>query len=530
MVVSAHPDASRIGAQIIADGGNAVDAAVAVEFALAVCHPTAGNIGGGGFMVIRLNDGSLDAIDFREKAPGAASRDMYLDEKGEVVDGMSTNTHLASGVPGTVDGMVQAHARYGKLPWERVIQPAIDLAMNGFIVAGKQASSLNSMKRTFLRRNQGEVRFVREIPWREGDTLRQPELANTLMLIRDNGRAGFYEGVTADLVVREMQRGNGIITHEDLSNYKSQWRVPLTGKYRDEYTIISMAPPSSGGVALLQLLGMTGNHNLKEMGFMTAESIHLMAEAERRVYADRAEYLGDPDFYDVPVEALLKGEYLTGRMSDFNADSATPSSQISHGSIQMTESEETTHFSVVDTEGNAVSVTTTLNGGYGNGIVVEGAGFLLNNEMDDFSVKAGVPNMFGLVGGVANEITPGKRMLSSMTPTIVEKNGELFMVLGSPGGSTIITSVFQVIVNVIDFEMSISGAVDAGRFHHQWLPDYISHEKGVIDSILMAKLISKGHQLRDRESIGRVDAILVLPDKKLSGAADPRGDDRACGF
>jgi gamma-glutamyltranspeptidase / glutathione hydrolase len=530
MVVSAHPDASRIGAIVLAQGGNAVDAAIATQFALAVCFPSAGNLGGGGFMVVRLNDGTIDGLDYRETAPATATRDMYLDDSREVVAGLSTDTHLASGVPGTVDGMIMAHQKYGKLPFKELIQHSIDLAMNGFIIAEKQASALNANRKHFLERNVGRVSFVKEELWKPGDTLRQPELANTLTLIRDKGREGFYSGTTADLIVAEMIRGNGIITLEDLINYRSEWRKPVTGTYRERYRIISMAPPSSGGIALLQLLGITQNFDLGGLGFHTPEAVHLMAEAERRVYADRAEYLGDPDFVKVPVQELISGDYLKNRMNNFNPMLATSSAEISHGEITFAESEETTHFSVVDIDGNAVAMTTTLNGSYGNSIVVAGAGFILNNEMDDFSVKPGFPNMFGLVGGDANSISPGKRMLSSMTPTIVEMNGELFMVVGSPGGSRIITSVYQTIVNVIDFEMTIDEAVKAGRFHHQWLPDYISYETGIFDSITVNGLKTRGHELKSSGSMGRVDAILVEANGNRTGAGDPRGDNTACGY
>jgi gamma-glutamyltranspeptidase / glutathione hydrolase len=530
MVVSAHPDASRIGAVVLAQGGNAVDAAIATQFALAVCFPSAGNLGGGGFMVVRLNDGTIDGLDYRETAPATATRDMYLDDSREVVAGLSTDTHLASGVPGTVDGMIMAHQKYGKLPFKELIQHSIDLAMNGFIIAEKQASALNANRKHFLERNVGRVSFVKEELWKPGDTLRQPELANTLTLIRDKGREGFYSGTTANLIVAEMKRGNGIITHEDLASYRSEWRTPVTGTYRERYRIISMAPPSSGGIALLQLLGIAQNYDLAVLGFHTPEAVHLMAEAERRVYADRAEYLGDPDFVKVPVQELISGDYLKNRMNNFNPMLATSSAEISHGEITFAESEETTHFSVVDIDGNAVAMTTTLNGSYGNSIVVAGAGFILNNEMDDFSVKPGFPNMFGLVGGDANSISPGKRMLSSMTPTIVEMDGELFMVVGSPGGSRIITSVYQTIVNVIDFEMTIDEAVKAGRFHHQWLPDYISYETGIFDSITVNGLKTRGHELKSSGSMGRVDAILVEANGNRTGAGDPRGDNTACGY
>jgi gamma-glutamyltranspeptidase/glutathione hydrolase len=529
MVVSDHPQSSRIGVEILKKGGNAIDAAVATELALAVCYPEAGNIGGGGFMVIRTSDGKVDAIDFREKAPADAYRDMYIDKSGKVTNGLSTDTRLACGVPGTIDGLITAHKKYGKLPFKEIIQPAIDLAANGFPVTTKQARSFNNNRKIFIDRNAGKTSFVKDSLWKEGDILMQPELAETLGRIRDFGRDGFYSGLTAELIVKEMERGNGIITGKDLNAYKSVWREPLIGNYRG-YRIITICPPSSGGVILLQLLKMTENYSLKEMGFHTPESIHLMTEAERRAFADRAEFLGDPDFVQIPVGKLLAAKYLTDRMKSFNSKKASASSEIGHGSPEPYQTEQTTHFSVVDSMGNAVSTTTTLNNTFGNSIVVTGAGFLLNNQMDDFSSKPGFPNMYGLVGGEANSIQPGKRMLSSMTPTIIEKDGKLFLVVGSPGGSTIPTSVFQVIVNILDFGMNVQDAVDAGRFHHQWLPDYISYEKKSISSASVKKLELIGHTLKVRNSIGLVNAIQILADGKKVGGADPRGYNVASGF
>jgi gamma-glutamyltranspeptidase/glutathione hydrolase len=529
LVVSAHPESSRIGVSILKKGGNAVDAAVAAELALAVCYPEAGNIGGGGFMVIRTADGRIDAIDYREKAPLKAFRDMYLDKEGNVINGLSTDTHLASGVPGTIDGILSAHKKYGKLPFRDVIQPAIDLAENGYPIPKNQAQSLNSNRKAFTERNFTRSAFVKDSLWKEGDILRQPDLASTLRLIRDKGRDGFYGGKVADMIVTEMNRANGIISLEDLKNYKSVWREPITGFYRG-YKIITIAPPSSGGITLLQLLKMCEIYKLNKYEFHSPAAVHLMIEAERRSFADRAEFLGDPDFVKIPVRQLLDPVYLADRMESFNPEKASLSSEISHGSPEAYISEETTHYSVVDSWGNAVSTTTTLNGGFGNSIVVSGAGFLMNNQMDDFSSKPGFPNMYGLVGGEANSILPGKRMLSSMTPTIIEKDGKLFMVVGSPGGSTIATSVFQVVVNTIDFGMSIQEAVNAGRFHHQWLPDNVAYEKNSIDTLLVKSLEKMGHVMRSRSAIGRVNAIMIMPDGTISAGADPRGLNVASGF
>ena len=527
MVVSAHPSASKVGLDILKKGGNAVDAAVAVQFALAVVYPDAGNIGGGGFMVYRSAAGELATLDFREKAPGNASRDMYLDSAGNAITEKSIFGHLATGVPGSVDGMVKAHARFGKLSWAEVVQPALDLAKNGFPITENQAEGFAEMQESLKKYNPGKAYFIKD-KWAKGDIWIQNDLAKTLELIRDKGREGFYAGQVADQIVAEMLTGGGLISKEDLKNYQAQWRQPIVGNYK-QYKIITMPPPSSGGIALLQLLSSVEEYPLKRYGFNSDSSMQVMIEAERRVYADRATHLGDPDFYKVPQKYLINPIYSKQRMSNFNWEKATLSSDIKAGLVPK-ESEETTHFSIVDREGNAVAITTTLNGGFGSLVFVKGAGFLLNNEMDDFSVKPGTPNMFGLLGGEANSIRPGKRMLSSMTPTILEKNGDLFMVVGTPGGSTIITSVFQTILNTIEFDMGVQTAVNAKRFHHQWLPDEVVVEKGGIDSVIRTKLEKKGYKFRERKAIGRVDAILKTQWGYYEGGADPRGDDTKLGW
>ncbi|MCD6202103.1 MAG: gamma-glutamyltransferase [Bacteroidales bacterium] len=529
VVVSAHPEASRIGKMILEEGGNAVDAAVATGFALAVCYPDAGNIGGGGFMVIRFREGHTAALDYREKAPLRAYEEMFQDAAGHVIPGLSLDSDLAVGVPGSVAGLLKALDKYGLLSLQQVIQPAIDLAEKGFPVTLKQAKRLNQYKEAFLRANRFVPAFVKDVPWKEGDTLVQTDLANALKMIRDHGRDGFYKGPVAKAFLDQIKQDNGWITQQDLDVYRAIWREPLMAVYKN-YKVISMPPPSSGGVALIQLLNMVEPWPIGKWGWNTPESVHVMVAAEKRVYADRARFLGDPDFVDIPVTKLIDKDYCRERMRGFSLKRVIPSDSISHGKPIGYESRETTHYSVVDGEGNAVAVTTTLNRSYGNKVVVKDAGFLLNNEMDDFSAKPGTPNSYGLIGGRANAIEPAKRMLSSMTPTILEKDGQLFMVVGSPGGSTIITSVFQTVLNVTEHHMTMQEAVNAGRFHHQWKPDMIFYEKSALDRLTKDRLKQMGYALKLRSSIGRVDAVRVWPDGKREGGADPRGDDTATGF
>ncbi len=524
MVVAPHALASDVGVEMLKKGGNAVDAAIAVQFAIAVVYPRAGNIGGGGFMVIRLKNGETAALDYREKAPILANRDMYLDSLKNVITNLSTEGHLACGVPGTVAGLFAAHQKYGKLPMATLIQPAIRLAKKGYHISESEANRLRNHQEIFKKHNELPNPFIKN-DWKAGDLLIQKELARTLALIQKKGAAGFYEGETANDIVAEMKQGNGIISKEDLKNYDAKWRTPLIGNYKN-YKIISMPPSSSGGVALLQMLEMVEPFPLSQWGFHSKQAIHVMAEAERRAYADRTEHLGDSDFYKVPLDSLLNDSYLKRRMADFSMEKTTPSNSIFAGNFKMRkETFETTHTSIVDAEGNAVSVTTTLNGNFGNKVWVSNAGFFLNNEMDDFSVKPGVPNQFGLIGAEANSIQPGKRMLSSMTPTIVEKDGKLFMVLGTPGGSTIITTVFQVFLNVAEFNMNLEDAVNAKRFHHQWLPDEILIEKNALDAEKRQALEKMGHKFREVERIAQIKAILRLPDGKWQGVADFREPD-----
>tara|TARA_B100000902_G_C27301631_1_gene913171 strand:+ start:99 stop:1697 length:1599 start_codon:yes stop_codon:yes gene_type:complete len=532
MVSSAHPIASKVGIDILKNGGNAFDAAIAVHFALSVVYPNAGNIGGGGFLVYRLDNGQIGTLDFREKAPIKSYRDMYIDNiDGKLVvdDKRSKIGHLASGVPGSVDGMVKIHEKFGTINWNELIDPSIKVARNGFMITKKQAKGLNNVKELLLNANNHQLSLVNDTQWEEGDLLVQENLAKTLEEIKSSKRDGFYKGKVAKLILDEMKSGGGIISQTDLDNYSSVWRDPIIGYFKN-HKIISMGPPSSGGIALVQLLNgaeqlQTNNYNHNSLQY-----INTISEIESRVYADRATHLGDPDYYSVPQESLLDKDYLYNRFSEIQSSKKTPSSEIKEGSFNDNESNETTHFSIVDKYGNAVSITTTINGAYGSKVVVEGAGFLLNNEMDDFSVKPGYPNMFGLVGGEANAIKPNKRMLSSMTPTIIEKDNKLFMVLGTPGGSTIITSVFQTILNVIDYDMTMQEAVDSKKFHHQWLPDVLVVEEKTLSDELISDLTNIGHKVVKRSSLGRMDCILVNDDGSLDGGADKRGDNTFIGY
>ena len=529
MVSSAHPLASAIGVEIMKNGGNAIDAAIATHFALAVVYPQAGNIGGGGFAVIRLNNGSINSLDFREKAPALAHRDMYLNADGQLNDLKSTHGHMASGVPGAVDGMFALHQKYGTLTMAELIEPSIEIAQRGYTLTPLATKLLNTKQEEFQKYNRWSTPYQSDQNWEVGDTITQPDLAKTLENIQTNGRNGFYEGIVADQIVAEMQIGEGLVSHTDLKNYQSVWRKPITGKYRG-HQIISMAPPSSGGIALIQLLQGTEDYPISDWGHNSTKTIHLMAELERRVYADRATFLGDPDYIDVPIDQLLDSAYNQKRYDEISFLKATPSILVSSGKIPPSESPETTHISVVDANGNAVAITTTLNSSFGNKVMVKGAGFFLNNEMDDFSSKTGSPNQFGLIGGEANAIAPNKRMLSSMTPTIVTYKDKLKMVAGTPGGSTIITSVYQTLLNVIDHGMGMQEAVNAKRVHHQWYPDEIRVETDALTENVQNDLEKLGHQLRITDKIGRMDCILVLPDGRLEGGADPRGDNTALGY
>ena len=527
MVVAQEPIAADVGVDVLKQGGNAVDAAVAVGFALAATYPFAGNIGGGGFMLIRLADGRTSFIDFREKAPAAASRDMYLDASGNPTH-ESVEGWRSSGVPGTVRGLAFAHQKYGKLNWEALVQPAVDLAQNGFPVSYALSESLKA-KRTLADDSNSKRIYLNDgAGYQVGDIFTQPELAATLGRIKKLGPKDFYEGETARLLADAMAKHGGLVTLADLKNYEAVERQPLSGSYRN-YTVISAPPPSSGGIGLLQMMGMLEGSGYEKSGAGSAASIHYVAEVMRRFFADRSEYLGDPDFVKVPVSKLLDPNYIRARRASIDPDHATPSAQLKPG-LLAGESSETTHFSIVDGQGNAVAVTYTLNEGYGNAITVPGLGFLLNDEMDDFTSKVGSPNMFGLLQGQANAIEPAKRPLSAMTPTILLRDGKLFMVLGSPGGPRILTAVLQVILNVADFGMNIQDAVDFPRFHHQWIPDRLSLEPGISpDTVQLLK--ARGHEVDYSPGLvlASVEAI-VVDGGWLQGASDDRRAGKAAGY
>ena len=524
-VTSAHPLASMVGAAIMKDGGNAFDAAIAVQFTLAVVYPGAGNIGGGGFLLSRNKEGVLMGIDFREAAPGKAHRDMYLDENGNPIEGMSKLGASAAGVPGSVAGMFST-LPYAKMTMKKLLQPAYELAAGGFVITESEARSLNAERKNFIKYSAQASAFTRKENWKAGDTLYQPELAATIQRIQQKGKAGFYEGETAAMIVQEMKNSNGVISLEDLKKYTPKFRKPIEFDYRGHH-IISFAPPSSGGILIAQMMQMIAPYPVSVMGANTFESVSLMVEAQRRAYADRAEHMGDPDFWKVPTTTLTSNAYAQERMKDYQAGVAGNSKMIQAGVAK--ESEQTTHFSIIDEAGNMVAVTTTLNGGYGNKTIVGGAGFLLNNEMDDFSVKPGVPNMYGALGGEANAIQPGKRMLSSMTPTLVIKNNLPYITIGSPGGTTIPNQVYEGLVNIIDHKMSLKAAIDAPRFHHQHIPDNLTVEADFPDQTINA-LKEKGYIVNKRGAFGRMDGVMILPNGNRVAAGDKRGDDSVAGY
>lgn len=524
-VTSAHPLASLVGAAIMKDGGNAFDAAIAVQFALAVVYPGAGNIGGGGFLLSRNKEGVLMGIDFREAAPSQAHRDMYLDAQGNPIEGMSRAGAAASGVPGSVAGMFSV-LPYAKFSMKKLLQPAYELAANGFVITEREARGLNAERKNFIKNSAQLAAFTRKENWKAGDTLFQPELAATIQRIQMRGKAGFYEGETAAMIVAEMKHSKGLISLDDLKNYTPKFRKPIEFDYRGHH-IISFAPPSSGGILIAQMMQMIAPYPVGAMGANSFETVSLMVEAQRRAYADRAEHMGDPDFWKVPTQVLTSNAYAQDRMKDYQPGIAGNSKSIQAGIAK--ESEQTTHFSIIDEAGNMVSLTTTLNDTYGNKTIVGGAGFLLNNEMDDFSIKPGVPNMYGALGGEANSIQPGKRMLSSMTPTLVTKQNQPYITIGTPGGTTIPNQVYEGLVNIIDHKMSLKAAIDAPRFHHQHLPDAVSVEADFPETTVIA-LKEKGYTVTKRSAFGRMEAVMILPNGNRIAVGDKRGDDSVAGF
>jgi gamma-glutamyltranspeptidase / glutathione hydrolase len=532
MVAAADPLAARVGVDVLRAGGNAVDAAVAVGFALAVTYPYAGNIGGGGFMVIRLADGRETTIDFRERAPSRAARDMFVDDSGHVVPERSQVGALAAGVPGSVAGLAYARSHYGTRPLAQLVTPAVTLARDGFEVSWQLSGSLTHSK-SLLSKFPASLRAFYTADGsapQAGDRLTQSDLAVTLQRIADQGPDAFYRGAVADLIVAEMQRTGGLISKDDLASYRPVERPPVTGTYRG-YRIVSMAPPSSGGVAIIELLNVLEGFPLSDYGAGSSRTMHVLAEAERRVFADRAQWIADPDFVRVPLAGLTSRAYAESLRRGIDPTHATPSSAVGAGTPTAYESNETTHYSVVDASGNAVAVTTTINGGYGNGQLVPGAGFLLNNEMDDFTARPGQPNSAGLVTGTTNAIAPGKRMLSSMAPTIVVKDGRNWLVTGSPGSGMIISTVLQTIVNMIDFGMNVQEAVDAPRMHHQWQPDVLQLERPGFPADVVHALEALGHTTRIVDEIGEAQAIAIDPATGVRlGAADPRGAGAAIGY
>ena len=528
MVVSAKHEASKAGIDILKRGGNAFDAMIATDLALAVVYPNAGNLGGGGFMVYRLSDGKNGTLDYREKAPINSKLDMYLDDNNQVIKGLSQNGALAIGVPGTIAGLFEIHDKFGSIPIKELFQPAIDLANNGYKLTSNQVNTINNYKDLILKLNDSIDLFNKT--FKKDDLFINKSLAKTLTAISNNGADEFYKGEIANTLSSYIIEKGGIITKEDFALYKPVWRESLELKYKN-LNIITMGPPSSGGIVLGQILQMIENYDLNELGHNSEKYIQLLVEAEKLSFSDRSKYLGDPDFNYIPINELLDKDYLKSRFNLFSFDKAQPSENISPGELLINESNETTHYSIVDKFGNAVSVTTTLNGNYGSKLIAPELGFFLNNEMDDFSIKPGSPNMYGLIGGKTNSIEPEKRMLSSMTPSIVELNGNLSMVLGSPGGPTIITSVLQTLINFYEFDFNMQQSVDASRFHHTWLPDIIFYEKNIFSEKVRDNLVKKGYIMNSNYStIGRVDAIYIDENKIFYGGEDKRGDDKSIGY